>query len=141
MAERSITAPSNTWARELPRSPTSLSPASTRRGSLRSSNNTERESIQSSPPARLTRKQAASIDTDTVNHPSIEDLSLHSSGINSPQPESGNHVCLCQPDPKIPRPRNGTCNTIYSLLLLLLLLQVHQVSLAVFVLFACFIGC
>jgi HMG box factor len=23
--------------------------------------------------------------------------------------ESGNQFCLCQPDPKIPRPRNGTC--------------------------------
>jgi HMG box factor len=28
--------------------------------------------------------------------------------------ESATQFCLCQPDPKIPRPRNGTCNRIIS---------------------------
>lgn len=27
------------------------------------------------------------------------------------QGESPRSICLCQPDPKVPRPRNGTCNT------------------------------
>src|SRR2546421_3973593 len=46
-----------------------------------------------------TRKRTASLMEDS---PRSRDL--------SPQPElSQSKFCLCQPDPKIPRPRNGTC--------------------------------
>jgi hypothetical protein len=57
----------------------------------------------------LMKKRAASLDTDAANDPSIANLSLHSGSLESPRTGSNNQVCLCQPDPKIPRPRNGTC--------------------------------
>jgi HMG box factor len=47
----------------------------------------------------VTRKRTASLMEDGLQSPD-----------RSPQhEESGNQFCLCQPDPKIPRPRNGTC--------------------------------
>lgn len=99
---------SSTQMRDLPRSPTIISPSSSRKGSLRSSNNTEKESAPSPPLTRLMKKRAASLDTDAANNPSIANLSLHSASFESPRTDSNNQVCLCQPDPKIPRPRNGT---------------------------------
>lgn len=62
-----------------------------------------RSRATSPPPERLTRKRAASVDTEIANH-RIQDLAINSS------PQSGTvreRVCLCQRDPKIPRPRNG----------------------------------
>ncbi|KAL5345872.1 slightly ste11-like protein [Pseudogymnoascus australis] len=98
---------SSTQMRDLPRSPTIISPSSSRKGSLRSSNNTEKESAPSPPLTRLMKKRAASLDTDAANNPSIANLSLHSASFESPRTDSNNQVCLCQPDPKIPRPRNA----------------------------------
>ncbi|KFY00005.1 hypothetical protein V490_01525 [Pseudogymnoascus sp. VKM F-3557] len=93
--------------RDLPRSPTTISPTSSRKDSLRSSNHTEKESAPSPPLTRLMKKRAASLDTDAANDPSIANLSLHSASLESPRTGSNNQVCLCQPDPKIPRPRNA----------------------------------
>jgi hypothetical protein len=108
MAEGESTSLSSTQMRDLPRSPTTISPSSSRKDSLRSSNNTEKESAPSPPLTRLMKKRAASLDTDAANNPSIANLSLHSASLESPRTDSNNQVCLCQPDPKIPRPRNGT---------------------------------
>ncbi|KFY21527.1 hypothetical protein V493_07340 [Pseudogymnoascus sp. VKM F-4281 (FW-2241)] len=93
--------------RDLPSSPTTIAPASWRKDFLRSSNNTEKESAPSPPLTRLMKKRAASLDTDAANDPSIANLSLHSASLESPRTDSNNQVCLCQPDPKIPRPRNA----------------------------------
>ena len=93
------------------RSPVSLSIDSSRRGSLRpvpSEKNLERPA-PNSPRTRLTRKRAASLDLDGAIHPRIGDLALNSA--STPIPTTADptreQVCLCQPDPKIPRPRNG----------------------------------
>jgi len=63
-----------------------------------------------SPPQRITRRRVASLNTNTASlPPGIGDLTLSSASSNDP-PSSGStteRVCLCQPDPKIPRPRNG----------------------------------
>ncbi|KFZ07230.1 hypothetical protein V501_06640 [Pseudogymnoascus sp. VKM F-4519 (FW-2642)] len=107
MAEGESTSLSSTQMRDLPRSPTTISPSSSRKDSLRSSNNTEKESAPSPPLTRLMKKRAASLDTDAANNPSIANLSLHSASLESPRTDSNNQVCLCQPDPKIPRPRNA----------------------------------
>jgi hypothetical protein len=62
-----------------------------------------------SAPARMTRKRAAHL-------ADLEDEAKYK-GLQSPacteqafvgSPESIGQICLCQPDPKIPRPRNGT---------------------------------
>ncbi|KAF4636724.1 hypothetical protein G7Y89_g1349 [Cudoniella acicularis] len=94
-----------------PRSPVSISTDSSRRGSLRpaqSGKNSE-PPPPSSPRARMTRKRAASLDLDSANHPRIEDLALSSASTSIPSTADATReqVCLCQPDPKIPRPRNA----------------------------------
>jgi HMG box factor len=48
--------------------------------------------------APVSRKRTVSLMEDT---PRSRDLSPH-------REEAGSQFCLCQPDPKIPRPRNGT---------------------------------
>jgi hypothetical protein len=57
----------------------------------------------------ITRKRAASINTEEANRPKIESLSLATPSTASPRPfdTSGGLVCLCTPAPKVPRPRNG----------------------------------
>jgi HMG box factor, other len=50
--------------------------------------------------APVSRKRSASLMEDG---PRSRDPSPHSD-------EASNQFCLCQPDPKIPRPRNGTCS-------------------------------
>lgn len=108
MAEGESTSLSSTQMRDFTRSPTIISQYSSRKDFLRSSNNTEKESVPSPPLTRLMKKRAASLDTNAANDPSIASLSLHSASLESPRTHSSNQVCLCQPDPKIPRPRNGT---------------------------------
>ena len=94
----------------LPRSPTSLSSNSSRRVSLRSFIQSEKQHNPPSPPGRLNRKRAASLEIiEGSNSPTISELSISSP--KSDPANSASHVCLCQPDPKIPRPRNGTCKT------------------------------
>lgn len=107
--------------RDAPRSPVSISTDSSRRNSLRpilSEKHSEPPTPVSPPPFdRLSRKRAASLDTESASasQPRIGDLALNSAStsnsIGGPSPISDTpvteQVCLCQPDPKIPRPRNG----------------------------------
>ncbi|KAK7518595.1 hypothetical protein IWZ03DRAFT_308629, partial [Phyllosticta citriasiana] len=70
-----------------------------------------------SPPFRLTRKRAASLVDRTEEMDTQEAEAAPVSGTHSRINSAGslvssdgstaNHVCLCQPDPKIPRPRNA----------------------------------
>jgi hypothetical protein len=60
---------------------------------------------------RLSKKRAGSIDTESANQARLQDLTLNTASTAGPSPISDaarEQVCLCQPDPKIPRPRNGT---------------------------------
>ena len=96
---------------ETPRSPVSISTESSGRNSLKAihpEKNSE-PPTPSSPFIRLTRKRAASLNTESANQVGIADLALNSARTNRPAtPEATREqVCLCQPDPKIPRPRNG----------------------------------
>lgn len=62
------------------------------------------------PPRRpITRKRAASINTEEANRSKIASLSLTTPNTASPRPldASGGSICLCTPAPKVPRPRNG----------------------------------
>ncbi|KAK6599604.1 HMG box protein [Botrytis cinerea] len=107
--------------RDAPRSPVSISTDSSRRNSLRpilSEKHSEPPTPVSPPPFdRLSRKRAASLDTESASasQPRIGDLALNSAStsnsIGGPSPISDTpvteQVCLCQPDPKIPRPRNA----------------------------------
>lgn len=94
--------------RDYPRSPGNTLPASSRRDSLRPAHpGGGSESPAPLPQApRLTRKRATSLDTGVANEPRTGDFALAS--VNTVNTVSGgDKVCLCQPDPKIPRPRNG----------------------------------
>ncbi|ESZ96021.1 hypothetical protein SBOR_3594 [Sclerotinia borealis F-4128] len=104
---------------EAPRSPVSISTDSSRKNSLRPILPDKHSDPPTtvSPPAydRLSRKRAASLDTESANHPRIGDLALNSASTsNSTSGPSlisdtavTEQVCLCQADPKIPRPRNA----------------------------------
>ncbi|KAK4122852.1 hypothetical protein N657DRAFT_539986, partial [Parathielavia appendiculata] len=62
------------------------------------------------PPRRgITRKRAASINTEEANRPKIENLSLSTPPTASSRPFDGGSdlICLCTPAPKVPRPRNA----------------------------------
>lgn len=50
----------------------------------------------------VTRKRAASLMADEPEARETSPATTHDSN-----PETTNQFCLCQPDPKIPRPRNG----------------------------------
>ncbi|KAM3075248.1 slightly ste11-like protein [Clarireedia jacksonii] len=59
---------------------------------------------------RLSKKRAESIDAQSANQAQLRDLSLNTATTTGPSPTSDasrEQVCLCQPDPKIPRPRNA----------------------------------
>ncbi|CZT01932.1 related to mating type protein [Rhynchosporium agropyri] len=95
----------------VPRSPLSSSTDSSRRGSLKQVLPEMHPDLPTptSPRIRLTRKRAASLNTNGANEARIGDLALNSASTNGP-PSSAftrEQVCLCQPDPKIPRPRNA----------------------------------
>lgn len=52
------------------------------------------------------RKRAASINTAEANYARFEHLRLNTpTNMNKDSPRD--HICLCTPAPKIPRPRNG----------------------------------
>ncbi|KAJ8066981.1 hypothetical protein OCU04_004360 [Sclerotinia nivalis] len=108
------------FGRDAPRSPVSISTDSSRRNSLRPilPDKHSEPPTPVSPPTfdRLSRKRAASLDTESANQPRIGDLALNSASTSNsttggPSPISDTavteQVCLCQPDPKIPRPRNA----------------------------------
>jgi hypothetical protein len=64
------------------------------------------------PPTRVTRKRTASLVDTTGSKARLEDCSPPSSRESNRMPSVGagefaGHVCLCQPEPKIRRPRNG----------------------------------
>ena len=111
MVDRFVSTMPNSRTERLPRSPTSLSSNSSRRFSLRSSVQSEKQRSPPSPSARLNRKRATSLEIiEGSNSPEISELSITSPKSDPASSES--HVCVCQPDPKIPRPRNGTCKTL-----------------------------
>ncbi|KAH6683084.1 hypothetical protein B0J14DRAFT_138069 [Halenospora varia] len=62
-----------------------------------------------SPRSRLKRKRVASLDLGIANDPRIGDPALNSGNTSIPSAieSTREQVCLCQPDPKIPRPRNA----------------------------------
>lgn len=102
--EKRATSPCRPSKTMLTRSVSSASPA-------RQSKGTPSLSSQTSP-ARITRKRAASL-LDTADSKARAEehsppSSRESNGVPSVGPgEFAEHVCLCQPEPKIPRPRNG----------------------------------
>ncbi|KAH8687638.1 hypothetical protein BGZ60DRAFT_522284 [Tricladium varicosporioides] len=63
----------------------------------------------SSPRSCLKRKRAASLNLGIVNDLRIGDSALNSGNTSIPSATESarEQVCLCQPDPKIPRPRNA----------------------------------
>jgi hypothetical protein len=96
---------------DTPRSPVSVSTDSSRRSSSKQvlPEKHVEAATPISPRTRLTRKRAASLNTDSANDPRIGDLALNgvsTKGLATSDP-TREQVCLCQPDPKIPRPRNG----------------------------------
>ncbi|KAH8590312.1 hypothetical protein B0O99DRAFT_722146 [Bisporella sp. PMI_857] len=97
---------------DAPRSPVSISTDSSGRGSLKLAHSEKHLELSSpvSPPLRLTRKRAASLNTESADlPPRIGDLALNSAASSEPPTTdlAREQVCLCQPDPKIPRPRNA----------------------------------
>ncbi|KUJ13281.1 uncharacterized protein LY89DRAFT_651404 [Mollisia scopiformis] len=94
-----------------PRSPVSISTDSSRRGSLKQvlPEKYSEPPTPNSPQHRLTRKRAASLDLDIANEPRIGDLALQTArpAQHLTSDLTKEQVCLCQPDPKIPRPRNA----------------------------------
>lgn len=61
---------------------------------------------EESPPFHNTRKRGAGATEQEGKATQSSDTSPAHTRANSG--ESAIHVCICQPDPKIPRPRNGT---------------------------------
>ncbi|KAG4431183.1 hypothetical protein IFR05_013328 [Cadophora sp. M221] len=96
---------------DTPRSPLSISTDSSRRGSLKQVLPKMLPDLPTpiASRTRLTRKRAASIDTDSANEPRMGDLAINSARTSGPPTSdlTREQVCLCQPDPKIPRPRNA----------------------------------
>lgn len=90
--------------------------ASQRSASLESLQDYQDSPTAEAIPVRLGQKRAASLIT-TVDHRfrDLPSLSTASPGIRSA--DSASQVCLCQPDPKVPRPRNGRCSELlYTLI-------------------------
>ena len=71
---------------------------------------------EESPPYRSTRKRTAStVEEEDVRSYGSAELSP-SHGRASSGDSSAVQVCICQPDPKIPRPRNGESKILIRLL-------------------------
>jgi len=106
---------------DTPRSPVSISTDSSRRASFRPPTHIEKgfePPTPVSPQGRLTRKRAASLNTEAGTNipPKIGDLALNSASSSGlPSDLTREQVCLCQPDPKIPRPRNGLCPVPFTI--------------------------
>ncbi|EAQ86935.1 hypothetical protein CHGG_08188 [Chaetomium globosum CBS 148.51] len=78
--------------------------------SLSSAGSSSPPELAKEPPRRpVTRKRAASINTEEANWSKIANLSLTTPNTVSPRPleASGGTICLCTPAPKVPRPRNA----------------------------------
>lgn len=100
----SMPEPSNNF----PRSTSIASQISSSRESLHHSAQMSELPVTEPPPLRLTRKRAASLNTEAANQ-RFGQLGLSSATYPNQPPTAREQVCLCQPDPKIPRPRNGAC--------------------------------
>ena len=60
------------------------------------------------PSGPITRKRAASINTEEANQGRLEKLSLTTPETPSSMDlDARELICLCTPAPKVPRPRNG----------------------------------
>jgi hypothetical protein len=71
-------------------------------------------SVRAAAPVSL-RKQAFTLGRPPASQEEAPALaSAHSQDRLSPISELPGHVCLCQPEPKIPRPRNGECCPLMS---------------------------
>jgi hypothetical protein len=66
---------------------------------------------EESPPFRSTRKRSAGVVEQEEKAIASAEASPAHTRSNSGDPAP--HICLCQPDPKIPRPRNGRCKKTY----------------------------
>jgi hypothetical protein len=62
-----------------------------------------------STPARMTRKRAAHVTNleEVALHKSLDEVVRHTIDDSASLIGSISQICLCQPDPKVPRPRNG----------------------------------
>jgi len=69
----------------------------------------ESSQLVESAPARMTRKRAAHLANleDAALYKSVTDISNHTIEETESPEAFVSQICLCQPDPKIPRPRNG----------------------------------
>ena len=108
---------------DTPRPPVSITTDSSRRVSLRPAHTDKHPEPPTpiSPPQRTTRKRATPLDTDTENlPPRIGDLDLSSASSNYPSSPDlkTEQVCLCQPDRKIPRPRNGAFSIFFDIVMM-----------------------
>jgi len=79
---------------------------------------TKKEEVPASPAVTSplsTKKRLPSLEVadgdDTDDAPSPSDDRTPPSTTSAGSAEFSNHVCLCLPEPKIPRPRNGKCST------------------------------
>ncbi len=66
-----------------------------------------------SPPLRMLRKRLGSLTSREEKESELGDKSPRN--IDDSLADSAAHVCLCQPDPKIPRPRNGEHGSSFML--------------------------
>jgi len=67
---------------------------------------------EESPPFKSTRKRTAGIvEIEDKELDSFTTTPAHSRGSSG---DSTAHVCICQPDPKIPRPRNGKSSCLLA---------------------------
>ena len=76
---------------------------------------------ESVPPKSIQRynrrkRSISQLSTITTRRSSDHLPSISATGIPSRSTTSASDVCLCQPDPKVPRPRNGmvTCLLLFS---------------------------
>ena len=82
---------------------------------------------EESPPFRTTRKRNAS--TAELEDKELEGANTTPAHSRASSGDSTAHVCICQPDPKIPRPRNGMYFlTPHDSLLRLMFCSLHLIS-------------
>ena len=68
---------------------------------------------EESPPFRATRKRTAGVVEEEDKDIELTDADATPVHTRASSGDSVVQVCICQPDPKIPRPRNGTSISIF----------------------------